>query len=82
MQMRLPILPRVPNPLLQDALRLLDKLAVQINRIAIHPPHGIVLPKDIIGRLLIVRLHHTTMALPFFRQLVRGSAVVTFVGLV
>ena len=80
--MRLPRLPRISNPLLQYPLRLLHVLPVQINRVPIHPAHRIVLPEDIIRRLLVIRVHHGAMALAFFRQLVRGGAVATFVGLV
>lgn len=82
MQMRLPRPPRIPNPLLQYPLRLLHKLPVQINRIPIHPAHGIVLPKDVLRSLPVVRVHHGAMPLALFRQLVRRGPVTAFVGLV
>ena len=79
--MPLPRPPRIPYPLLQNPLRLLHKLPMQINRIPIHPPHRIILPKDIIARLPIVLIDHRAVAFAFFGKLVRGGAVAAFVGL-
>ena len=55
---------------------------MQINRIPIHPPHRIVLPENIIRRLLIILVHHGAMPLAFLRELVRGAAIAALVGLV
>ena len=82
MQTRLPRPPRIPNPLLQHRLRLLNKQPMQINRIPINPPHRIILPENILGRLPVIRIHQRTMPLAFFRELVRRGAVAAFVGLV
>ncbi len=81
MQMRLPRTLRIPNPLLHNPFRLLHKQPVQINRIAIHPAHRIILPEDIIARLLVILVHHGAMAFPFLGELVRGAAVAALVGL-
>ena len=55
---------------------------MQINRIPIHPPHRIILPENIIRRLLIILVHHGAMPLAFLRELVRGAAIAAVVGLV
>ena len=82
MQMRLARLPRIPNPLLQDPLRLLDKLPMQINRVPIHPAHRIVLPENIVRRLPVVRVHECAVPLALLGQLVRRAPVAALVGLV
>ena len=82
MQMILPCTLRIPYPLLQYPLRLLHKLPMQINRIPIHSPHRVVLPENIVRRLVIILVHHRAVPLAFFRQLVRGAAIAAFVGLV
>ena len=80
--MRLPSPLRIPNPLLQNLLRLLNKLPMQIQRIPIHAPHSIVLPQDVIRRLLIVLVHHCAVALALVRKRVRCRAIAAFVGFV
>lgn len=82
MQMILPRAPRIPNPLLEYLLRLLDELPVQVNRIPIHSAHGVVLAENIIRRLLVVLVHHGAVSLALFRERVRGAAIVAFEGLV
>lgn len=77
-----PLPPRIPNPLFQHSLRLLHIQTMQINRIAIHPSHGVVFPEDVIARLLVVRVHEGAVALAFLGELVRGGAVAAGVGLV
>ena len=81
MQMRLPRTLRISNPLLQNPLRLLDKLPMQINRVPIYPAHRIVLPEDVVARLLVVLVHHRAVPFPLFGELVRRAAVATLVGL-
>lgn len=81
MQMRLPILLRISDPLLQNLLRLLYKLPMQINRIVRDSSLRIVLPEDIIRRLLIILIHLRRVLLPFFRQLMRRSTISTLVCL-
>ena len=66
MQMRLPRPLRIPNPLFQNPLRLLDKQPMQINRIPIHSPHGIILPENIIARLPVILVRHRAVTFPFF----------------
>jgi hypothetical protein len=82
MQMRLSILLRVFNPLLQDLLRLLHKLSMKINSITIHSPNSIVLPKYIVGGLLVVLIHLRRMLFPFLGQLMCEPAIPILVGLV
>ena len=55
---------------------------MQINRIPIHPPHRIILPENIIRRLLIILVHHGAVPLAFLGELVRGAAIAALVGLV
>jgi hypothetical protein len=82
MQMRLPILLRISNPLLQYLLRLLHKLSMQINRIIRNPSLGIIFPENIIGSLLVVLIHLRGMLFPLFRKLMRRSAISALVCLV
>lgn len=80
--MILPCTLRVADPLLEDPLRLLDELPVQINRVPVHPAHGVVLPEDVVRRLLVVLVRQRAVSLALFRELVRGAAVAASVGLV
>ena len=80
--MILPRALRVADPLLEDPLRLLDKLPVQINRVPVHPAHGVVLPEDVVRRLPVVLVRQRAVSLALFRELVRGAAVAASVGLV
>lgn len=81
MQMRLSGTLRISNPLLQDPFRLLHILSMQIDRVAIDSPDGIVFTENVIRGLLIVRVHHCAVAFAFFGELVRGRAVAALVGL-
>lgn len=84
MQMILAMRLRVSNALLQNLLRLLDKLAMQIDRIGLDAPVGIVLAENKLGRLLVVFLHLAPVRLAFFGQLFGARAitiVVRFFGL-
>ena len=80
--MRLASALRVSYALFEDLFGFLDKLAMQVDRVAIYSAHGIVLPKDEIGGLLVVLLHHCAMALAFFRELVGAGAIATLVSFV
>jgi hypothetical protein len=63
MQVRLaPSLVRA-NALFKDALRLFDKLAVQVDTIGIDTTGGVVLAKDVVGRLMVVFLHFGIVSL-------------------
>jgi hypothetical protein len=81
MQPRLPICLRVPNPLLQNPLRLLYILPVQIDRVGIHRARRVVLAEYVIRRLLVIRLHLRGVFLPLLGQLVRCSAIASLVCL-
>lgn len=59
----------VSNALLQNLLRLLDELSMQIDRIGVNASIGVVLAEDELGRLLVVFLHLATVLLALFRQL-------------
>lgn len=56
-QVCLPPRARVPDPRLEDVLGLLDELPVQVDGVVGHPPRRVVLPENVLGRLLVVRLH-------------------------
>ncbi len=81
MQMRLAILLRISDPLLQNLLCLLYKLPMQINRVVRNSPWRIILPKYIIRGLLIILIHLRRMLLPLLRQLMRRSPISTLVCL-
>ena len=81
-QMRLPRALRISDPLLEDLLRLLDKLPVQIYRVPVHAAHRIVFPENIVRGLFVVLVHHCAVALAFFGELVRRTAVTAVVGIV
>lgn len=51
------------NALLQNILSLLDKLAMQIDRVGLHAPVGVVLAEDKLRRLLVVFFHLAPMRL-------------------
>lgn len=57
MKMRLPILPRVSDPLLKNILCLLYKLSMQIDRIIGDSSRRIILAENVIGRLFVVLVH-------------------------
>lgn len=81
MQMRLPVFPRILYPLLQDLLRLLDILPMQVDRVRRHAAVGVVLAEDKLGRLLVILLHLPAMRLAFLGELFGQSAVAVLVGL-
>lgn len=80
MQMTLSMSFRILNPLLQDILRLLDKLSMQINGIRINASIGVVFSKDELGRLFVIFIHLTPVRLAFFREFFRFCAVAAFVS--
>lgn len=47
----------VSNALLQNLFRLLDELTMQVDRVCLSAPVGIVLSEDKLGRLLVVFFH-------------------------
>jgi len=72
---------RILDPRFQDVLRLLDELAMQIDGVTVHPSVRVVFSKDIVGRLLVVLLHHLPMSLALLGQLVRCLPISTSVCL-
>jgi hypothetical protein len=54
------------NALFQNLLGLLDKLSMQIDRIGLNAPVGIVLAEDKLRRLLVVFLHLAPVRLALF----------------
>jgi hypothetical protein len=79
MQMRLPVLLRVFDPLLKNVLCLLYKLSVEIDRIISDSSLRVVLAENIVGRLLVVLVHLRGMRLAFLRQLMRRCSITSFV---
>lgn len=67
---------------LKDVFRLFHKLPVQIDRVRIHAPFGIVLTEDVVGSLFVVLVDHGTMSLPLLAQRMRRLAVAALVCLV
>lgn len=82
MQMRLALSPSSLDALLEDILGLLDKLAMQIDRVAVDAAVRVVLAEDELGRLLVVAVHGRAVLLAFLRELVGGGAVAVLVRLV
>jgi hypothetical protein len=71
LSMRLGIL----DALFEDFLGLLDKLAVQINRVGLNAPVGIILAEDKLRRLPVVLLHLTAMRLSLLGELFGAGAI-------
>lgn len=69
MQMILSMRLGVLDALLQNLLRLLDELAVQINRVRRYTPVGVVLAEYELGCLLVVFFHFAPVRLAFLREL-------------
>lgn len=82
MQMRLPVLLRISDPLLDDILSLLDKLPMQINRIVRDAPRRVVLAEYVVRRLLVVLVHLRSVRLALLGQLVRQPSIAALVCLV
>lgn len=80
MQMVLPMGFGVFNPLLEDLLRLLNKLAVKIDRVGFDAVAGVILAEDELRRLLVVLLHLATVGLSPLGQLLGSGAVAAGVG--
>lgn len=71
-----------PNALFHYMLCLLDKLAMQIDCVAVDTPRRVVLAEDEFAGLPIVLVHQRAVPLAFFGKIVRGGAIAAFVGLV
>jgi hypothetical protein len=81
-QVRLAVLLGVADALLENVLGLLDKLAVQVNGIIGDAARRVVLPKDVVRRLLVVLVHLGRVPLALVAQLLGLGAVAALVGLV
>lgn len=68
------------NALFQDLFRLLDELAVQIDRVGRYTAIGVVLAENILGGLLIVLLHLPAVGLALLRKLFGAGAIAARVG--
>lgn len=68
------------DALLQNLLRLLGELSVQIDGIGRYAPVGVILAEDEFRRLLVVLLHLATMRLSLLGQLFRACAIAALVG--
>lgn len=69
------------DAVLEDALSLLDKLAVQVDRVGLDAPVGVVLAEDEVGGLLVVVVHAGGVRLALVGELLCGGAIAVFIGL-
>lgn len=75
MQMSLAMRLRIFNALLQNLLRLLNKLSMQINRVGRHTSAGIVLLENELRRLSIIILHLAPVRLSLLGVLFGAGAI-------
>jgi len=80
-QMRLPRALRIPDPLLENLLRFLYILAVQIYRIRRNFTHRVILPENEFGGLLVVVVGRRGVLFALLRGVVGARAVAGGVGL-
>ena len=80
-EVRLAILLGIANALLEDLLGFFDKLAVQVDGVAVDFADGVVLAEDELGGLLVVFVGFGCVRLALLRQLFRLGAVAALVGL-
>lgn len=66
---------------LEDALGLLDELAVEVNLVLVDAARGIVGAEDKVGRLLVVGVYLGVVVLALVGELLGGGAVAVAVGL-
>lgn len=78
--MALALLCRVADALLENVLSLLDKLAVQVDRVVRVAAGRIVLAEDELAGLLVVLLHLAAVLLALVAQLLGGRAISVVVG--
>lgn len=81
MKMRLAVRLGVADALLEDVLGLLDKLAVQVDRVGRHAPVGVVLAEDKLRRLLVVLFHLGPVPFAFLGERVRRRPIALLVRL-
>jgi hypothetical protein len=73
-------LPRVLDPLLENLLRFLHELSVQVDGIAGHFAHGVVLAEDKFRSLFIVLIGFGGVFLALGAHFVGSTAVAALVG--
>lgn len=69
------------NALLEDALGLFDKLAVQIDAVRLDTTGCVVLAEDVLGRLSVVVIHLGSVRLALVGELLGGGAIAGLVGI-
>ena len=80
-QVRLPLGAGLADAGLEDVLGLLDELAVQVDGVLAHAPRRVVLPEDVLARLLVVLRHPRPVRLALVAQLLRPRPVPALVRL-
>jgi hypothetical protein len=68
------------NALLEDLLRLIDMLPVQINLVLVHFPRGVVGAEDELGGLAVIVVHARGVLLALVGEGFGGAAVAGAVG--
>lgn len=84
MQMILPMALRIFDPLLENILRLFNKLPMQINRVGINPSRRVILPEDKLGCLPVVLVHLAPVRFALLAEFLGAGAIargVCFLGL-
>ena len=79
MQMRLAVVARVPDALLEDRLGLFNELAVQVDGVARDFADRVVLAEDVLGRLLVVCVGLRGVSLALLAHLVCACAIALLV---
>lgn len=77
--MRLARLLRISYPLLQDLLRFLYILSVQVDGVACDFPDCIILPEDEFGCLLVITIGCCSVLLALLAEIVGACTVATLV---
>lgn len=67
------------DALFENALRLFDELAVQVDAVGVDTAGGVVLPEDVVGSLVVVFLHLGIVGLALVGQFLRSGAVAILV---
>lgn len=80
-QMALPGLLRVADPLLQDLLCFFNKLPVQVDGVRVDAADGVVLAENVLGSLFVVGVCLGRVGFALDGEVVRGSSVTGLVGL-
>lgn len=81
-KMRLPLLLGITDAALEDILRLLDELAVQVDGVIGDAGRRVVLPEDVLAGLAVVLVHLSGVPLALVTQLLGLGAVAALVRLV